>query len=346
MAEHLWTTATALADSLRETPRVESLLRAFDPDAGDLAKRVSDVMSPYSWLRISPLLLGVRLNRMSVTAQLLRDTNDQDWLADAVEAGTGFQVVVEFLRSRLPGYPVLRVPHRRPGSAYLIETDANFFHNFSWEQRLSRLGLHQTGPPDMTKLGGSDDCAELLYELVAELAQREAWRQFADAQAALSDADRAILTEVGKRFAAEVTKDAVVEHAGSRRKAQYEYRMAVLEEHVASTSGAVLKYLHAFERVDELISIVAAFMQTVIVRHQLASVAPEQMDLGQGGEVVEVNLLLAPDRPFLIPGEVMVVDDPPAPKGLLYPESFQHFWRSANDPNSSRAQVAGKFIFL
>jgi hypothetical protein len=346
MSEHLWTTAAALAGSLRDTPKVQSFLRAFDRDSGDFAERVDKVTASYSWLRISPLLLGVRLNHMSVTEQLLRDTNDEEWLTDTVEAGTAFQVVIEFLRSRLPGYPVLRVPHRQPGSAYLLDTDENFFHHFPWERQLSDIGLQQRGPPDMTKLGGSDDCAELLNELAAGLAQSQAWRQFAGARAALSDADRAALTEVGKRFAGQVTKDAVVGHAGSRLKAQYDYRMAVLEEHVRSTSGAVLRYLRAFEKVDELISIVAAFMQTIIVRQQPASVAPERIDLGRGSEVVRVNLLIRPGRPFLKPGEVIVVDGPPAPKGLVLPERLQYSGGRPNDPNSSKTQVEGKFVFL
>jgi hypothetical protein len=198
----------------------------------------------------------------------------------------------------------------------------------------------------MTPLGGSDDCADLLNELVAALADRQAWRRFADSRGALSDSDRGTLAELGRRFAEAVEEDAVFEHAGDRVMAQYEYRMAVLEEHVASAAGSVLAYLRAFEDVDQLISIVAAFLQTVIVREQLVSVVPERIDLGEGGEVVPVDLLIRPDHPLLNPGEMMFVDGPPAPNGLVYPEGIQHSWGRLDDPEGSTAQIEGKFIPL
>lgn len=346
MTERLWQTAAALSDSLRETPKVKSFLRAFDRDAGDLAVRVNELTAVYSSLRISPLLLGVRLNHMAATAQLLRDDDDEAWLADAVEVGTAFQVVVEFVRSRLPGYPMLRVPHRRTGAGYLIEIDEHFFHHFPWDSELSRLGLQLAGAPDMTKLGGADDCAELLVELAGELANRHTWRRFAETQRALSESDRTTLSELGARFSAAVTEDAVVQHAGSRLMAQYEYRMAVLHEQVASSSERVLRYLRAFEAVDELITVVAAFMQTLIVSEQLVSVHPERIDLGQGDDVAPVSLLLRPGHPLLNPGEVISVQGPPPPDGIVYPKALKHSWGKLDDPGSSTTRIDGRFLFL
>lgn len=346
MAERLWDTAAAVAECFRQRPKVSNFLRAFDRSTGDFAGRVDKLTTTYSPLRISPLLLGVRLNHMPATEQLLEPPDGEAWLHDAVQVGTAFQIIVEFVRSRLPAYPVLRVPHRRPGSPYLVETDEHFFHHFPRERELTELDLQQAGPPDMTKLGGTDDCAEQFNGLVVRIGQRESWRRFADSGKALSKSDLAALTDVGNRFADAVADDVVVQQAGNRLFAQFEYRMAVLEDHVRSTSGAVLDYLRAFEEVDQLISIVAAYMQTLIVNERLLSVAPERIDLGEGGEILPVNLLVRPDDPFLNPGEVMMIEGPPAPHGLVYPEGVQHAWGRLDDPGGSTATIEGKFISL
>jgi hypothetical protein len=125
---------------------------------------------------------------------------------------------------------------------------------------------------------------------------------------------------------------------------QYQYRMAILEEHVSSTDGAVLEYLRAFEEVDDLISIVAAFIQTLIVHGELVSASPERIDLGSGGEVVPVNLLIRPDLPRLNPGEVITVGGAPVPDGVVRIEELQHSWTRLDDPGSSKLQITGSFV--
>ncbi len=342
MADDLWENGVALADAIRKTPKAREFLRAFDRK-GDLAKRVGEFTATYSGLRISRVLLGVRMNHMAAAREVIRDDTDKAWLEAAVEIGTAFQVVVEFLRSRLPGYPFLSVPHRRPGSPYLIDTDFLMFHHFPWDRELSKLRLETQGPPDLTKVGSEAESAETLHELARTLERRPTWSAFSDAQSVLSKEDRKHLSQLSKDFRAAVADDIVDREAGDLILARYRYRIAVLEEHVASASGRTLDYLRAFEEVDELITFVAGLMQTVLIDGGIAKITADRIDLGHGLDLIPADVLVRPDNPFLNPGEVVCISEQ-EPVGLLYADAVSHHWGRLDDPDSSVTTMRGTLV--
>jgi hypothetical protein len=344
VTDELWTHAATLAAAIKDTPKLGSFRRAFDADAqgDDLHQRVSMLTAQYSPLRSYPMLLGMRLNSLPATAQLLETEQDTAWLNDAVEAGGAFQVIIEFLRSRLPGYPGLRVPHIRPGSPHIFN-DPFSIQGFPWDPELRRLGLQLQNPPDMAPLGAGTDCRALLTAVVTGLEARPAWTRFAAAYASLSESDVRVLSELSRVFAARVTEEALTEAAGDYVLDRFQYRVATLLEVVTSAEGAVAEYLAAFEAVDEVVTVVAALLETLLTSDGLLTIEPYRMDLGAGTDLRPAELAVRGDDPFHNPGTLLFVQGPnQVLSGLVYPTAITHKWGRLDDPDGAQMILRGK----
>jgi hypothetical protein len=342
MPDELWRAAVELADAFAEAPKVQSFRRAFRPptEQDDFRARVSEVTALYSPLRTHSILLGVRMNQLPVTATMLQTPADEAWLKDAVQVGTAFQMVLEFLRSRLPGYPSLRLPHLRNGSPYVPE-DPFFVRGYPWEPEMRRLGLQLQDVPSMAALGGGD-CRDQILNLLYALQERPAWRRFAAARETLTEADHQALSQASRKLSERTKDQSLDEEAGDYLLARYQRREAVLEEVVTGTHGRVAEYLRAFEAIDELITVVAAVVDASVTSDGLLGVHPYRMDVGAGDDLRAVELAVVGDSPMHNPGEVLVVEGPhPALSGVVYPIAITHRWGRSDDPSSSRMIVSG-----
>src|ERR1044072_8473588 len=118
MPDPLWQKAGALARVIKESPQGRSYRRVFDlrREGDDFPIRLSEVTAVYHSLKEHPLLMGMRLNHIEQVRELCGAPEDIEWLTDAIDTGFGLQLSIEFLRSRLPGYPAMLGPHLRPGS--------------------------------------------------------------------------------------------------------------------------------------------------------------------------------------------------------------------------------------
>lgn len=343
MTSGLWNAAAALADALAATPHFTVFRRAFEDASrqSSLAHRVGELTARYSPLRSHPELLGVRLNMLPETEQLLLGPADHEWLERAVECGTSVQVLVEALRSRLPRYPMLRVPHLRPGSPHVLDNPF-VFRGFPWDAEIRRMGLQLQPWPTMTALGGGD-LSGLLSDVYAALRVRESWLAFDEAAAALTADDVSALGPLGKEFSALIRPEAVNAEAGDLLLPRHAYRVAALQETVDRATGRVGAYLRAFEDVDELITIVASFMGTQIKNGHLMEMVPRRMALGGGGDVRDVDLVVAGDLPFLSPTETIVLlTGDETVGGVVYPTSITHKWGRLDDPEASRMVIVGR----
>jgi hypothetical protein len=344
----LWESGAAFAKAFSTSPRVQRLVRAWDLEGDDdLAHRVNEFTVRYSALKSAPILIGPRLNRLAETAELLESGEDvMEWLGDAVAVGEAFQVAIEFLRSRLPGYPILRVPHRKRGSPCLLETDPFLFRYFPWDRDLAKQGLQLVlTAPDMTKVACETDCADELLQLAAALAEWPSWKRFAELAKALTAEDLATLSEIGNGFGAAVKEEVVDEEAGDLLLARYQYRCAVLEEQVGAGEGRAKEYLLAFEAVESLVAILAGLIETLVVTDSLQTIGPDRFDLSGGGEVSRVNVKVSPDPLVLDPSRVVRVAGDSVPEGLVLIEELNHSFSFGENTDSS-AEIRGKFVAL
>jgi hypothetical protein len=329
MPDELWTTSAALAAAFRATPVVDRVCRPLvSNDFGTPPVNFIEHDNKngalwvifHQYLHSHPLLLGVRLAELGIY-ELGQPPPARAWLDDAVAVAQAFQTMIELLRSRLPGYPMLRVPHLRRGSPRLFD-GAIQFTGFPWDSELRRSGLHLRTPPTFAQLGGDHlACRSLVLDTGRCLERRPAWQRFADARRALSDADAHQLTELGKQFAARTKPSALEEVLGASNTEQFEQREAILHDVVASAEGAVGEYLAAFEAVDELIDVIACHLQTLALAGELPVADPYRMDLGpDDGDLRSVEL--AAHRislPFGSTDAFYVRGPLPQLSGIVYP---------------------------
>lgn len=343
MARPIWTAAAELGEALRETPQMQSFRRAFDDD--EFRARLSQLTAIYTPLREHELLLGARLNQAgAVVEEWLESDEDHKWVESAVDSGTGFQVVIEYLRSYLPRYPYLRVPHLRRGSPLDFADGPFFIDYFPRQREIRNLRFEPDSPPNLSGLGGNKDFTELLIELAAALKERESWRRFAAARYAMSDDDWNALIQLSAGFAERVTDDVVDAKAGDLLLDRFTYRMSELEQAVARAEGAVREYLAAFEAVHKLITFLAGFLETVITKGYLPSISPYRMDIGPGHDHRQVELATFGDDPFHRGGGVFFVKGPDeATQGLLYARGHNHRWPRPDEPERSTMVVEGWF---
>jgi hypothetical protein len=343
MARSIWTVAAELAEGLRETPQMQSFRRAFDEEK--LRVRLSHLTATYSSLREHEILLGVRLNHLGpVIESWVQSEEDRKWVESAIESGRGFQVAIEYLRSDLPRYPNLRVPHLRRGSPLDFADGPLLIDYFPWQREIRALQFEPDKPPQLSRLGG-EDFTELVCELAAKLKERDSWRRFEAARYAMSEEDWTALIRLSSRFSERVKHEVVDAEAGHYLTERFAYRMSELTRAVESAEGRVSEYLVSFEATHELITVVAGFMETLIIKGHLPLIEPYRMDIGPGQDLRRAELATFGDDPFHNGGGVLLVSGPDeASQGLLYATGHNHRWPRLDEPERSTMVVQGLFV--
>jgi hypothetical protein len=343
MARPIWTTAAEVAEGLRETPRMRNFRQAFEDQ--DLRGRLSELTAIYSALREHEILVGIRLNQMgSVVESWAQSEEDRTWMEDAVESGRGFQFAIEYLRSYLPRYPYPRVPHLRRGSPLDFCDGPLLVDYFPWDREIRAVRIEPDKPPQLSRLGGGD-FTDLLRELAGGLKERDSWIRFTAARDAMGEPDWDALNRISSDFSARVKREVVDAEAGHYLVDRFAYRMRELRRAVESTDGQVRQYLAAFEAVHELITVVAGFMETLIIKGHLPLITPYRMDIGSGNDLRRAELATLGDDPFHSGGGVLFVQGPDeCSQGLLYATGHNHRWPRLDEPERSTMVVEGWFV--
>lgn len=324
MPDALWNTVAALGSALYDSPvirRVCEPVRQSNIEVPRLNYQELDGTSLllllfHQYMRTQPLLMGVRLVAAGAY-ELGQPQSARAWLDDAVTVGTTFQAMIELLRSRLPGYPMLHVPHLCTGSPRRM--DPYEFTGFPWDPEQRDAQLQRNSPPELDALGGDYcACAELLLDTARHLQERLAWRRLAAARDELSDADVRTLIELNNQFAARLRPHEV--DARIRPGEQHTYAEAVLNELIVTSEGAVGEYLAAFEVVDQLITVVAAYLQGFAFKGKIPVIEPRRMDLGPDADLRPVEVAddgipstYGPEGVFYVRGPL------PELSGVVYP---------------------------
>jgi hypothetical protein len=341
-----WTNFYAFARAMKEAPKVVRIRKAFDlaDPAKPLRKDLSQITAMASPIRQHPLLMGYQLARFPEIQAFVENEEHKEWLRDLNEVGGALTAAIEFIRSRIPGYPSFRVPHVRTGSPYTY-SEIFFVAGFPWDGELRRMGLQLQGPPPVGPILESQaDFAALLNAAADELNASEASASFVDARAAMQPADWDQLREIGRTFAGSVTDDAVTAAAGEFLLQRFQYRAAVLQRLVSGTDGRARAYMDAFEALNELLNVGAALIETTVVSAGLPSVRPTQLVLGSGGELRSAYFVTLDADPFLHPGSIVHLDGPVVSvTGFVYTRAITYDWKRVGDAEVHKLIVRGDF---
>jgi hypothetical protein len=211
-----------------------------------------------------PLLTGWWLSAMAQRQALAQMPEAHDFLDSASRTASAFLLVIEWLRSWLPGYPfAFRLPHLDPNASRVTRRG---FPNqlLPWPLELRRASLNSVPEIDDQVAPAIEiDRALLvgpLLELRRQLWASSAWQEFAAAHAALGDDSRLRLEALVDQFRSDCR--AFDQSASERLMIDDAARRAAVErcEQAAVSDAPLARYYKAFRRIDRIIESIGALI--------------------------------------------------------------------------------------
>jgi hypothetical protein len=297
---NVWLAADAVANEMAKSPHLAPFLDGLDPQSGDedvlaFGESVHALLVRYSVLRSQPMLAGIRVPHLPEFGPVHDGSEDvRRWLDEAQRMAYAFLDVVEFVRSRLPGYPGLLVPDLSPG-APRVHQDGFFDMRFPWIAEQRRAGLQlETRPPvallalELPGTGGG--LVEALGVLLGALRETTTWREFEAAHAQLGDAERDTAKALRAEYREAIKEGCLEGIAGPNAMRRQTMRRAELEKVRMRAEGALCVYFEAFRAVDELLDALAAFLTHRVVRGAINEVEIVTADWGPTRDLRYVRL--------------------------------------------------------
>ncbi len=216
-----------------------------------------------------PLVMGLLYADSASAEPMAAAAEGREWLRGALQVAFGFGRIIEWLRSRLPGYPRLLVPQLLPGSVRAQGSGFFFGPGFPWWQTFRSEAPQFHGRVNVETFELDPEEAERLREAVARvptvLTKTAEFRDFAAAYTALDNAMVAELRSLARSYRDQTRDDDVDAIEPDNLMRRHRLREAVMASVLADASEAVRPYLVAFERVDGLISAVARAIENLVV---------------------------------------------------------------------------------
>jgi hypothetical protein len=283
-----------------EAATVPSLLQEMRAGAAALFVRPLLLGNVVEYMREHPLLGGGPGPRVD-------EETLNEWLQTAHAVESAHRTTLAWLRSRLPGYPILRVPQLAPDTHL---TTQFFTASIVWLPT-ERAEGHQfdAAPRDVPEqLGATPTQATALYvgarQLADGLKATPEWDALNTARQQLTEADRTALMaakrSVRGRLAAIDDSDPDIFQRDAFRRQQ-------VREAIEELDGSPRTYCEAFDAINSLIEIAVgdAFGQLVAYGDPKTEVA-SNVDFPEPG-IVHV----ATKDPFgHYPGDLIRIDDP------------------------------------
>jgi len=268
--------AAALCRSPPMRPHARALATWRQIDPIDHVRRVlhEDPVSSV-WERHA-LLMGLAYAQSAAAGAMAAQPEGRAWLKGAVQIALGFGRIVEWLRSRLPGYPRLVVPQLSPSSVRCQESGFYFGPGFPWwatfRSEVPQLENRVNVETFDLNLADGDRLREAVAALRRALSESHEFRDFAAAYASLDQETVSELRALGRAHREQTRDEDVDAVEPENMMRRHRFLQAVMEEVLRAASASARRYIVAFERVDELISAVARMTEELVVFGPPASV--------------------------------------------------------------------------
>lgn len=296
----VWAATDALAAETARSPHLSVFrdgLKQKPAREGstELIGSVGHLLVYYSTFQSQPLLVGLRLGHVPEFGPLHRDSLEvRNWFEGAQRFAFAFVDIVEFLRSRLPGYPGILVPELCPGAARVAH-DGIWDMRMPWMAEVRRAGLQLQARPTMPAEAldlpnGGHEFLAATTALIEALRATSTWTRFEAAHQGLDEDARGEAKQLRKEFRQAVNEDRIDEIAGTTAMRSQQMRRTEMESVKARATGATREYFEAFDGVDELIDAVAAFITHRIARGEIKEVEVISAEWGQPGDLRDLRI--------------------------------------------------------
>jgi hypothetical protein len=324
---NVWTAADAVAAAWATSPDLERFRDGLSPCPRTRggpplqSQSIGELLVRYEPLSRQPLLAANRLTQLPELDDLLDRSQDAArWFQVGQAFAFAAMELVEHLRSRLPGYPMILVPDLTTPAPRVYD-DGWWDSQFPWAHEVRQAGLQlEPAPIDFLTRAlrlRSDHAAELehaLGELTAALRTSASWQRFVAANALLGDEERAEARARRRDYRAAVAEERLDELAGHNGMRRQSMRRTELLRVKAGTQGLLAEFYAAFDGVDALIDAVAAWLSHRIAVGPIKPVNVVRAAWGPPQDLRRVQVE-AQDAPRVGPLDLIWIDEPIADLG-------------------------------
>ena len=279
----------SLADLLATSGSFDRFGRVLRGDpiqpGSQLPIRLRETFAAFGLLEAQPFLLALRLGKVPDMAGLSADPEAKQFQDDATAVTGVALITIEWLRSRMPRYPVrFKLPYTDPYSSRVAE-DGFPDCRWPWTLDLRKTGLQSqttVAPPTAHALDlDPEDVDARLQELRAAVDASDQWNAFREAESRLEEEHERTLDDLLASYR-DMTRPStidVVEPGIYVRRMQHRHAaLRAVEDAAAAHEGVVADYYRAFRLLDRL------FDDIVIALTQFSLYGePQLVDAEHGG---------------------------------------------------------------
>lgn len=289
-------------------------------DAATVASLLQGLRAGYGGLFNRPLFLGTVIPFLleqpfgTPPGPRVSDTTYSQWLDAARATEQAHRMTIAWLRSRLPGYPILRAPQLARGTNHTTEY---FTTNITWTRDELRAGLQFKGaPPAIPQLlQATNEQSQTLYsqaqQLATALQQTPEWEAFTTAQRQLTPTDKEALQNTKNQIARRI---ADTDHEPGNLYDEDIRRRHHTQLAISDLPDISRTYVHAFDTINALIERTSGDVFGQLVAHgDPTTITSTKIDIHRPGTIH----LVVDNSWDHHPGNLLRIDDP------LFPDTLE-----------------------
>ncbi|MDE9367312.1 hypothetical protein PZ938_16955 [Luteipulveratus sp. YIM 133132] len=324
MSKELWEAVWFLAEVWRKSPVVRDMSSQLPKTArradesnenGGVATALQNLVAGFGGM-LHPLMLGSRVPICLQQAERFGIANVDEvdmrsWLSAAERVEAAHRSSMAWFRSRLYGYPMLRVPQLARGTSL---TTFEFTAHFVWPDLERSIGLQFLDSPqrvaEILRIDDGRGLESAARGVARALEDSSEYREFARSGAALTGSDREQLGTAKRTLRDRLVPEAVDHYEPTLALRRAEFREYETLHSVDDLSGEAAAYASAFMGVVRLLELVLAdvFGELVCYGPPLM-VSVSQVEFPGNGPYIEYLLNEDEGGPWISAGDLLWLPD-------------------------------------
>lgn len=235
-----------------------------------IKEALSEFIAKYNWLKSQPFLMGWNFCQLYSEKRIHDLNGGVEFCRLSEVVALKIHYIIEWLRSLLPRYPDLLVPHVVPNSNKCGQ-EFRVLHLFPWLNHifhinfkpkndfLSHFQNHQKSNHHLRLLD------QLLVNLATKLMNTDAWHSFKKIADELGDEDVANLTILVNEFQENTEKNVVTNRVGKKLIRIAKYKSLILNDIITKADDKLKVYYKSFEDVEWLLQIVNYLLSSLAI---------------------------------------------------------------------------------
>ena len=316
--EAVWSAVADLAEAWVSTPALQALnatAATSRPATSSVAEVLQELDAGGGMVSGQPLALwtGVRFG-LSVQDYLAPRTETaefREFLVLAQRVQVAHETTVAWVRSRLPGYPMLTAPQLARDSAW---TTNEWTYRYPWRRADLGAGFQlQARPSTIDQVLGSPSgqASRLTTVLAGALELTPTWESFETNRAALTPADKAQLKTARVDLQSLLTPAAIDRHEPRLALPRCQYREHHTQQAVEAITGRAGNYARSLTAISDLIDLTTVDVLAQLTRFgRPVTLTPAVLELDEAGHGwITADLEDDRDTVFLKPGRLVLLNN-------------------------------------